>query len=219
MNIVKKIKNFLLDIFFPSFCSGCKKEGSFLCKDCKYKIEILKTPSCFPEKAIIKKFYCATEYRNRTLKNLMHNFKYKYIKEINNELSEIMIKHLKLTNFEPSENQILVPVPLHKKRLQKRGFNQSELLAEKIGKYFNIQVDTKLIKRKKETKHQTLQEKRKERKENLKNAFSFISKKDITKKEIILVDDIITTGTTLKECAKTLAKKKVKNITAIVIAK
>jgi len=217
--MLKKIKKFILDIFFPSFCAGCKKEGSFLCKNCKYKIEIFKTPSHFPKKAKIKKFYCAAEYKNETLKKLIHDFKYKHIKEIQNELSDIIIKHLKLVNFTPSENQILVPVPLHKKRFKKRGFNQSELLAEKIGRHFNIPVKTKLIKRKKDTKHQTLQEKKEKRKENLKDAFVLISKEKITKKEIVLVDDVITSGATLKECAKTISRASPQNISAIVVAK
>ncbi len=223
LNLIKssisKLKNFILDIFFPSFCVACKKEGSFLCESCKYKIEILNTPSHFPEKSKIKKLYCATKYQNIILKNLIHNFKYRHIKEIKNELSELVIKHLKLNDFTTSKSQILIPVPLHKKRFLKRGFNQSELIAEKIGKYFNIPVKTKLIKRKKDTKCQALREKRKERKENLKNAFSIISNKTLKEKEVILVDDIITSGTTLKECAKEISKLKPKKIVAIVIAK
>lgn len=218
-NIITKIKSFLLDIFFPSFCAGCKKEGWFLCENCKQKIELLKTPSHFPEKAKIKKFYCAAEYRQKILKELIHNFKYKKIAQIKNEIGELVVKYLESVNFESSKEQILVPVPLHKKRLSDRGFNQSELIAKELGKHFNIPVYNNIISRKKYTKHQTLEQKRKERKENLKDAFSTRPNISLKNKEVILVDDVITTGATLKECAKTLAKTNPKKITAIVVAK
>ena len=204
---------------FPSFCVGCKKEGSFLCDECKEKIEILKTPSHFPEKSKVEKFYCATEYRQETIEKLISSFKYKFIKDIKNELGDLVISHLELTGFVKNENQVLLPVPLHKKRLHWRGFNQSEALAENIGNYFNIPVVTNVLLRTKYTEHQTLRQNRKERVRNIRGAFSCKNSKVIENKEVILIDDVVTSGTTLKECAKELSKYDIKKIFAIVVAK
>jgi len=216
---IHSIKKFILDIFFPSFCVSCKKEGSFLCDSCEEKIFIFKRPSHLPEKSKIKKFYCATEYKQKTLEKLIHNFKYRFIKEAKNDISKILIKHLELSEFKPNKNQILIPVPLHKKRLKWRGFNQSEILAKEIGSYFDIPVTTNILFREKYTEPQISKQNRKERIKNIKNVFSCKNLNSIKNKEIILVDDVITTGSTLKECAKTLSKNNANDILAIVVAK
>ncbi len=218
MRFVAKIKNFLLDIFFPSFCAGCKKEGSFLCQNCKEKIPKNNHP-CFLKNSKIKKIYCATEYKQTTIKSLVYELKYNSTKSIANNLSEILIKHLKISGFEKNKNQILIPVPLHKSRLKQRGFNQSLLLAENISKQLQIPVVENVLFRTKNTKHQTKQESKIQREKNIKGAFVCKNIHLIKDKEIILIDDILTTGATLKECAKEISKHKPKNILAFVVAK
>lgn len=216
---LSEVKNFLLDIFFPSFCVGCKKEGSFLCSDCEEIIEIKETPSHLPLKTKIEKIYCATEYRQDIVKDLIYDYKYKFIKEIKHELCRLIIKHLKKTGFEKKENYLIIPVPLHKKRLRWRGFNQSELLAQKIGEYFNIPIETRTLTRVKYTTPQALQENKEERLKNLKGAFECKNSAILENKHIILIDDIATTGSTIKECAKILLAKGVAKISVIVVAK
>lgn len=217
--LVSKTRSFTLDIFFPSFCVTCKKEGSFLCENCKKKIEIFKTPSHLPQKSKLEIFYCATEYRQDEIGKLIYNFKYRFIKEIRKELGEILIEHLEKSGFKKNDNQILIPVPLHKKRLKWRGFNQSEILAKEISSHFDIPVITNTLFREKYTEPQTLKQDRKERIKNIKNAFLCKNTEIIKNKEIILVDDVLTTGSTLKECAKTLSRNGMEKIIAIVIAK
>lgn len=216
---LKEIKKFLLDIFFPSFCAGCKKEGSFLCSECEEKIEIKETPSHLPLKTKIEKIYCATEYRQDIVKDLIYDYKYKFIKEIKNELSRLIIKHLEKTGFEKKGNYLIIPVPLHKKRLRWRGFNQSELLAKKIGEHFKIPMENRALTRIKYTAPQALQENKEERLKNLKGAFECKNSKILENKHIILVDDIATTGSTIKECAKTLLANGAAKISVVVVAK
>ncbi len=216
---LKSLKKFILDIFFPSFCVSCKKEGSFLCSLCKEKIEIYQTPTNINQKSKIKKLYCATDYKQKTVSNLIHTLKYDFIKETSSSATEILIKHLKIAGFSPKKEHIIIPVPLHKKRLKWRGFNQSEIIAEKIGKHFNIPVYKNILYRIKYTDPQTKQKDRKDRIKNIKNAFLCKNEKEIKNKEIILVDDVTTTGSTLKECAKALKTQTKKDIIAMVIAK
>jgi len=217
--LAQKARSLILDLLFPSFCAGCKKEGSFLCKDCKEKIEILNTPSHIGMDSHIKKLYCATTYKNDILEKLIYDFKFQFISQIKNELSELLLDHLKEVGFKKDDDHILIPVPLHKKRLMWRGFNQSEVLAEVIGKELGIPVINNALIRKINTEPQSKIEKRKIRIKNIKNVFKLKDSKLIENKKIILVDDITTTGSTLKECAKELKKGNPSEITAFIVAK
>ncbi|MEK7452604.1 MAG: ComF family protein [Patescibacteria group bacterium] len=214
-----KIKNLVLDIFFPSFCVSCKKEGSFLCSLCEEKIEIFAIPSHILKMSKIERLYCATEYKQKPIEKLIYNLKYQFIRDAKKELGRILIKHLEISGFERNDNQILVPIPLHKRRLRWRGFNQSELLAQEVGIYFNIPVVINTLLRNKYTEPQTLRDNKKEREENMKNAFLCENGEAIKGKEVILIDDVITTGATLRECSKAIFKKKANKIIAMVIAK
>ncbi len=190
-----------------------------MCKDCKKRIDIFKTPSHFPKKSKLEIFYCATKYKQDEIEKLIYSFKYQFIKEIKNELCEILMEHLKISGFKKNSSQVLIPVPLHKKRLRWRGFNQSEILAKEISDHFDIPMITNVLFRKKYTEPQTLKQDRKERIKNVKNAFLCKNIEIIKDKEIILIDDVLTTGATLKECAKILSKNNIKKIIAITIAK
>lgn len=182
-------------------------------------MEIKETPSHLPLKTKIEKIYCATEYRQDIIKDLIYDYKYKFIKEIKHKLAWIIMKHLEKTGFEKTEDYIIIPVPLHKKRLRWRGFNQSELLAKEIGKYFEIPVKTNVLVRSKYTMPQTLQTDKDERLKNLKGAFECKNPDILQNKHVILVDDVVTTGSTLKECAKTLLANDAKKVSAIAVAK
>ncbi len=113
------------------------------------------------------------------------------------------------------EPMILVPVPLHKSRLRKRGYNQAYEIAKEIAKLSKLKLDTSL-KRIKKTEMQA-QLKFKERTKNVKGAFQL--KQPLSSKHIILVDDVMTTGNTLKECAKTLVKAGAQEVQILVFAR
>lgn len=120
------------------------------------------------------------------------------------------------------ERIILAPVPLHKKRLVWRGFNQAELLAEQISKKLKIRIYKDILIRQKNTAPQMEIKDKDERVKNVKDAFE--AKKSFSQDEFknrifILIDDVSTTGSTLQECAKALKTLKPKEIWAFVIAK
>ena len=113
---------------------------------------------------------------------------------------------------------IIIPLPLHIRRLYERGYNQSYLLAREIGSTFSKEVVTDLLIKIKNTKPQSSLSGR-ERRINLKNAFAVHDPEKIAGKNILLIDDIMTTGTTLTEASKVLIKAKVKSVACAVAAR
>lgn len=138
-------------------------------------------------------------------------------------LSEIMALFFKNhINLFPTEDSIIVPVPLHPRRLAWRGFNQSELLARNISKTFGLELDTGLIGRKLHTSPQADIASQDQRKKNVINAFKLLenaSSRSLENKKIILIDDVCTTGSTINECAKILEPLKPAEIWGFVIAR
>lgn len=163
--------------------------------------------------------------KNILLHKLIYAYKYNRIKELAEPLGKILSfsaqNLIKYYNFEDYDNIILIPVPLHYRRLKWRGFNQAELLANEIGKQLKIPVNNMILRRAKNTKPQMGIENKKERGKNIKNAFEQtpFSKENIKDKIVILVDDISTTGFTLFECASIIKSLKPKKILGLVLAK
>ena len=234
---IKAFRNFLLDLIFPKECLSCGKEGLYLCSECLKKIELNKKfyctfckkesdlskvcPSCQGQ-TVLKAVWLASDYNNELLQRLIHNLKYNYIEELAEILSRLIINYLEENkifqnlNFK-NEEIIFAPVPLHKKRLLQRGFNQSYLLAEKLSNYYKIPI-INLLSRSKNTESQ-VNLKRSDRQENIRNAFIFNNEfESLKNKKIILVDDVVTTGSTLRECADILSNNGFFEIYGLVIA-
>lgn len=233
----KRIKEFILDLIFPRECLGCGKANTYICHQCLAKIELNKKfycalckresqlgricPACQPKTAL-KAIWLATDYNDEILQELIHNFKYKYIEDLSSVLASKMIEYLQanriLENFNiNAKDTVFVPVPLHKKRILQRGFNQSSLLARQIGDFYHA-VTRDLLSRKKNTLSQVNLNKN-ERQENLKEAFILNNFEKLEhNKKIILIDDVVTTGSTLTECAKILQSAGFNEIYALVIA-
>jgi len=190
--------------------------------------------------------WVAAEYGYKTTSDAIHKFKFNFIKDISFPLSEIVVKSvlevqefgdfhdLLLSNFsqesgeekiytEKAKNKkaetVIVPVPLHKRRYNWRGFNQALLLSEYIANKFNLPVRENLIIRKRNTKPQTKIKSMEKRKKNIKGAF-FCPRGDLIKnKNIIIVDDVCTTLATLNECAIELKKAGAKEVWGLVVAR
>lgn len=217
-----------IDVIRQPFCSECRKPteiGEF-CEN------------CHPRFALDGIFICAN-FGEGVLKEAIHHFKYNYIFNIGEILGKIMAGKLKNTRSliscsritekqELEDDNILrfdlvIPVPLHKKRFRERGFNQSEILAREIhrslGRGLINQAPTIGLERIKYTVPQAELD-REQRLENLKDVFVWSGKSDLlVNKNILLVDDVTTTGTTLEECAKVLKINGAKSVWGIVLAK
>lgn len=231
----KKAKILALDTLFPKSCLSCGREKEYLCADCIALLEI----SGFHERYKTRKLadlYFPLSYQKILAKNLIQKFKYEpFIKELAETFCSLIISHFAmLDNQRDFSDFCLVPVPLFKKRLKWRGFNQAEEIAKELSFNLNIPVYGDVLFKIKETATQAdLGDK--ERKENVKNAFicentekirTFRSAQEpcfsagkIKGKKILLVDDVYTTGSTMEEAGRALKNAGCKEIVGVVIAR
>lgn len=114
---------------------------------------------------------------------------------------------------------VFVPVPLHQRRRRTRGFNQSELLAEYLGLYFRIPIVKQALMRIKNTRPQIELENDEERRINISGAFAVTDREAVKNKTAILVDDVVTSGATLREAAQTLRRAGARTVWAVAIAR
>lgn len=226
----------LLDLIFPKKCVGCSTFGDYFCADCKRKIEFIEKPVCpvCQRQAVGGKihFGCktrytldglvvATRYRD-PVKVAIKKVKYKWVYDIEKVLVDLVASQI--WKFDIPKELILVSVPLHKKRKNWRGFNQAEILAKTLAKKFGVSYGDFLI-RNRETKTQVGLS-RDDRKKNVKGAFSLISNRHpeqdlgslLTGKNIMLVDDVYTSGATMAECAKVLKQAGAKSVWGMAVA-
>jgi ComF family protein len=234
--ILTSVKKFLLDIFFPPFCLGCQKEGTYLCEDCFSLIEVLERQFCpgcgkisisgrtcrnCQKHTKLNGLFSAVSYQNFLVKKIIRSFKYApYIKELAGNLSFLIITHFKILDKIP-EIDFIIPVPLSKKKLKKRGFNQAEEISKGVANYLGKPVINNILLKIKETPSQT-DLNQLERKENVKGVFSLKlnSLNEIRGKKILLIDDIFTTGSTMEECARILKEiGKVREVWGAVVAR
>jgi competence protein ComFC len=228
-------------MLFPVHCLLCGHDGFWICPQCLGKINLVPFQTCpYCEKyqswkgetceACRKKqrvsrrldaLLVGTDYRDRDIAKIIHFFKYNFISELSQPLGEILIKTFQ-RNSVPLPD-VIIPVPLHPRRLKWRGFNQSELLARYLSSNLTpgmpIEMRNDVLIRKKSMKPQNKIQEFKRRLENIADVF-FVQNADVIKRrEILLVDDVATTGSTLFECAKELKKAGAKKVTGIVVAR
>jgi ComF family protein len=149
-------------------------------------------------------------------RQLIHRFKYGKKIPLGRKLAQRLGETI-IGNSSFLESDFLVPVPLHRSRYRERGFNQSEVVAEEISKTTGVASLKNVLKRKKNTKDQTNLSPQ-QREENVRGAFVVTEPEMVSGKRIILVDDVITTGATLSECARMLRQAGAERIVAMTIA-
>jgi len=232
---------FLKDIFAPKKCYSCKEEWHFLCENCFWKIEkhYFFDEICYVCKKYSKNFevhdlcknniyydktIILSHFKIKIIKNLIHDFKFYYKRDIWDDfwelLTEKMIKYMwhELSEFKKQDFIVISP-PMSFFRKLKRWYNHSKILAEKIAKNFWFKYEKNLILKNKLTRQQSKLN-RQDRLINLKKAFKINKNKlDIVDKKIcILVDDVISTWTTVNEISKILKKYNAQKIIVITIA-
>ncbi|MBN2690024.1 MAG: ComF family protein [Gammaproteobacteria bacterium] len=199
MNIIKKLSFHL----FPGYCILCgqrTKRDFDLCKKCEHELPYKE--NIFIHNVSINKFVALFAYQepiDHLITKLKFNKKLIYA-EI---LGTLLMKKIRASYTKDAYPNLIIPVPLHKKRLKERGYNQALEISCPIAKQLNIKIDTISCKRNKNTLAQSSLSATK-RSGNIKNAF--IVKKPIHGKHIAIVDDVVTTGSTVSELAKAIAK-------------
>jgi len=132
----------------------------------------------------------------------IHDFKYRRQPGLGRGLGRLITDN-HCAGIDPEGFDVVIPVPLHVRRLRERGFNQSLLLARAVATAGGIQVDFLSLRRERDTPPQTLMG-RKERQANIRGAFAVVHRDRLRDREILLIDDVYTTGSTLAECARAL---------------
>jgi len=209
-----------LDFLFPRMCCICKRYGNYICDDCK-KLLKRNLPECYICRRLspsyishnsckkhysLDRIFVAWEY-NHMSSSILKLYKYKNVQEVSKILSELFIETISKSGFKQSlENTLLIPVPISNSRMSERGFNQMGYITLEIGKFLKLDVNNRLIHCKSSNKHQADKSKL-ERYSSKDNPFSISKRENFSigkYKSITLVDDVITTGSTLEKITKVI---------------
>jgi ComF family protein len=217
MSYIYNLWDDFISLLFPRLCYGCGnhllRNENIICTECyvviprtNYHLESenqvaqLFWGRCVIEKAAAFSFF----NKGSRIRNLIHNMKYKGIKEIGYELGRIYGLSLKSSGF-TADIDLIIPVPLHPSKKRIRGFNQSDSISSGIADATGLPVDTSCLARTKVSSTQTRRS-RYERWTNVEGIFKVIDPEKLRDSHILLVDDVITTGSTIESCANELLK-------------
>lgn len=225
----------LLDFIFPKFCVSCGKIGSYFCTQCVKTIEPIKSyesicPIC--EKSAIggrthpgcRNMYALDgllsffHYKN-TMKKAIKSIKYQYVSHISKYVILSAHNSVNLLSTYPClTDTIIVPIPLHSSRYRYRGFNQAELFAVQLAKIYHLRISRDMIQRIKATTPQVEMKNKSERLNNMKGMFEIKRGINVPRK-IVLLDDVFTTGATMREAGRVLKKHGAEIVWGITIAR
>jgi len=209
--------DYVLELIYPTKCGFC----GIICKDAicnkcrinlqKYEINVIRKNSKYYSE-IMHVYKYEGEIRKKIIDYKFNNKPYLY-----KTFAKIILKNKKVCGFLKNYD-IIIPVPIHKKRKLFRGYNQTELIAKELAKNSQLCLKRDILLKKTNVIAQSLLNK-KDRQKNVKNAFMVRDVEKIVDKNVLIIDDIYTTGSTINECSKMLKKSGVKNIGVITIAK
>ena len=219
----------LINLLFPELCNGCgellfrgEKE---ICTKCLFDLPYTdfhlhadnlvakQLWGRLPLNAAMAMLYFK---KNSKVQNLIHSLKYKGKTEVGVLMGKLLAQKLKESELY-KDIDLIIPVPLHQKKLRLRGYNQSEYIAIGLGKEMEIPFTTTNLARKKATESQT-KKARYTRFENMLQVFEIKNAEELKDKHILLIDDVITTGATLEACGNVLLNVGIKKLSIAAIA-
>lgn len=206
-------------IFLPS-CGVCGKLGEgYLCTKCEKELEkyVIAPADKYPVQRRENDTILHVFAYKDLVRNLIISYKFNDKSYLYKTFCEFMVKNKKVFDFIKSYD-IIIPVPMHKSKIRKRGYNQSELIAKELAKKLEIKIDTKVLIKIRNNKVQSTLNK-KEREENTKNVYKIRNEAKIKNKKILIFDDIYTTGATVNACVQELKKANVAKIGILTLAK
>jgi len=235
-------KSWLLDLLFPRLCLGCgillsdnneshvcsaclagiKMKNDFACAFCNSPVVAGTTcPFCRADH-FLDRLFVATSYENPLVEKIIKTMKYRFVRSLADDMAGLMAKYLErrfLLGFNiDRDSTVIVPVPLHRRRLNWRGFNQAEIIGNGIGSYLKLNSQNLLVR----IRNHVPQAQISDRPSRIANAagISKCMKPELVQgKTVLLVDDVATTGSTLDDCARALKSAGVKEVIGFVFAK
>lgn len=224
-----------LDIFFPKYCLGCGRHGSYFCPECLSKLQVLPQICPVCEQGSIygqTHSFCQTKYSldglisfypfGGIIRQAIHKLKYQLVTDLKDELFSLILREAKqqigLSNFLKQSQPIVIPIPLYWRKENLRGFNQSSLLGQAIAKEFNLKFSDQILLRQKSGPSQTKLTMQ-ERKKNVKDVFTVSSLISGLRFNALIVDDVWTTGATLKTAGNLLKRHGAQKVWAITLAR
>jgi len=217
--VIRKVIDQILEVIYPTraVCLGCGDEQGceepFLCEACRKR---LKPSNVMAKREEWKKsgleWAAFAYYYERPVKGLIRAYKFRHVRMLSETMAQELVNLVKCR--EVGYFDMIIPVPLHPSRQRDRGYNQAELLARPLAAICG-ELRTDVLKRSKKTKQQSKLRITK-RESNLMDAFSAVE--NLEGKRILLVDDVVTTGSTLCSCAKTLKKAGAAQVCAVTLA-
>lgn len=223
----------IYNVFFPIKCGYCDEiteNGSYICDTCNKRVELEELKNrckfcgtklfdksricrkCAEEKKYYDEFIYFSDYED-VLKNKMLAYKFNDKKYLKDFFAQELAKCL----YDVQADYI-IGVPVTKKRLGERGYNQTNLIAKELSKILGIEYISNMLVKIRDTEHQSKLTKT-ERKFNIKNCFEVADIYDVSNKKILLIDDIFTTGATVNECSRILKKAGAKKVIVSTILK
>ena len=226
---VTKLKRIALDLLFPQWCVGCGQEGNYICRSCQKSLSTILPPLCprcgkpqaddrlcpvcESEDVIIDGIRSPFVF-DGLIRRAIHELKYRNLRALTLPLAGLLHRYL-VDN--PVPGGVLVPVPIHRKRLRERGYNQSALLARELGNLTGWPVIEDCLLRRQHALPQARTNNVEERRQNVANAFSCRDDR-LRQTEVILIDDVTTSGNTLNACAGVLKDSGVTSVWGLVMA-
>jgi ComF family protein len=242
MDMLRRLISGLVEIIYPKTCLACKNKlkpvsvDELICLECWNNIARNIPPFCHScgrrlEKSNLTKSICPGCLKKRlhfdrafspcrydgVMKTLIHEFKYKGKDHLGSSLSKLMIEFIREYNLPMDYLDAIVPIPLHKTRLREREFNQAEILSRHVAREFKKDLLSGVLRRHRQTKTQTDLEPG-ERFLNVQGSFSVASPEAIKGKNLLIVDDVLTTGATSSEAASALKASGAKVVFVLTLA-
>ena len=225
-----KLKGIALNLLFPQWCVGCGKEGDFICYSCRRSLPRIMPPLCprcgRPQASGILCPGCVgwqaeidgirSPFRfDGVMRQAIYQLKYRNLRALVVPLAKLLHDYL---GTNPVPGEAVVPVPLHQKRLRERGYNQSSLLARELGKLINLPIVDNCLIRLRHAPPQARTSTVDERRSNVAGAFTCRDQR-LQDKQVLLVDDVSTSGATLDACARALKAAGATSVWGLVLAR
>jgi ComF family protein len=229
-----------MDLLYPRACSVCRRAadpaGHSLCWDCRTNLLLIHEPFCircgFPAAGSIDHEYVCHQCTERkpafdaarsvtryegTAREMIHAFKYRKAFWLEDNMCEMLAGGARIF-FHPDEIDLVCGVPLYPRRKRERGFNQADLLARGLARQLGLNTSTKLLRRTRETESQTRLT-ADARLQNVRKAFEVDKKAEINDLNVLVIDDVMTTGATVSECARVLKQAGAASVHVLTLAR